>query len=284
MKFAIDIPNCGGAFADARLVAEIAHEAEDAGWDGFFVWDHISDKWGPEVLDPWVLLAAIAMRTERIKIGPMVTPLPRRRPWKVSREVVTLDQLSGGRVILGVGIGGGAEYTDYHEAGDDRLHAEMLDEALELLQLLWSGERISYEGQHYQLQNIRYLPRPVQQPRIPIWVAGVWPNKKPMRRAAQWDGVFPIGKGLSHTEQLSPSVVRECLDYVRSQRPPEKAAEPYVMVHNGLLERKDEAKDLALVEEYAAVGVNWWLENITWASGSLQEVRERIRKGPPLLP
>lgn len=284
MKFAIDIPNHTGDYADVRLVAEVAHEAEKAGWDGFFVWDHIGSNWGTSrVSDPWVMLTAIALRTERMKIGTMVTPLPRRRPWKLSREIVTLDQLTGGRFILGVGTGSGGEYTAYHESGSDKEHGAMLDEGLEVLMHLWSGEPFDYHGQYYQLDNVRHTPRPVQLPRIPIWVAGNWPNKKPMRRAARWDGAFPLGQDLNFNQQMSPDAMRECLNYIRSQQTSERVAQPFDLVHWGLLNGNDKAADTALVETYAEVGVTWWLENVCWERGSLQEQRERIRKGPPSL-
>jgi alkanesulfonate monooxygenase SsuD/methylene tetrahydromethanopterin reductase-like flavin-dependent oxidoreductase (luciferase family) len=283
MKFAIDIPNCHGDYADVHLVAQVAREAEEAGWDGFFVWDHIGDKWGDEVSDPWVMLAAIALQTQRIKIGPMVTPLSRRRPWKVAREVVTLDHLSHGRVVLGVGSGGGIEYVRYHEPGDAKAHGEMLDEGLDILDQLWSGERIAFHGKYYQLDEVRHLPRPIQLPRIPIWVGGIWPNPKPMRRAAHWDGVFPIGKGLSFTQQLTPAQMKECIDFVRSQQTPEQRERPFDVLHYGVLDGKDRAHDAALVAEYEHVGVTWWIENVTWERGSLREVRNLIRQGPPRL-
>lgn len=281
MKFGLAIPNCHGDFADIHLVSEVAHEAEQAGWDGFFVWDHIGDKWGDEVLDPWVMLAAMAMRTQRVRLGTMVTPVTRRRPWKLAREVATLDHLSNGRMILGVGSGGGSEYVNYHEPGDAKTYGERMDEALELLSLLWSGERISYAGQYYQIENVRHLPRPIQQPRIPIWVGGVWPNKKPMRRAARWDGVCPIGKGVGMTEQMTPEQVHACFDYVRSQQNPDQITEEYACVQWGVLDGKDRGHDAALVSAYAEVGANWWIENLSWERGSLQELRPFIRQGPP---
>ncbi|GCF09035.1 LLM class flavin-dependent oxidoreductase [Dictyobacter arantiisoli] len=282
MKFGIAIPNCHGDYADIHLVTQVAHEAEEAGWDGFFLWDHIGDKWGDEVGDPWVMLAAMAMRTQQIKLGTMVTPVTRRRPWKLAREVATLDHLSNGRIILGVGSGGGIEYVNYHEAADSKTYGERLDEALEILTLLWSGEHISYEGQYYQLDNVRHLPRPVQLPHVPIWVGGVWPNKKPMRRAARWDGVVPIGKALSFTQQMTPEQVGECFRYVRSQQSEERQAQPYATVQWGQLEGKDRGYDAALVSAYEEVGTNWWIENITWERGSLQEIRAFIQQGPPI--
>ncbi|GHO88910.1 LLM class flavin-dependent oxidoreductase [Dictyobacter formicarum] len=282
MKFGLAIPNCHGDFADIHLVSEVAYEAEQAGWDGLFVWDHIGDKWGDEVLDPWVMLSAMAMRTRTVRLGTMVTPVTRRRPWKLAREVATLDHLSNGRMILGVGSGGGIEYVNYHEPGDAKTYGERMDEALELLSLLWNGERISYAGQYYQIENVRHLPRPIQQPRIPIWVGGVWPNKKPMRRAAQWDGVCPIGKGVGMTEQMTPEQAHACFDYVRSQQSPEQVTEDYACVQWGILDGKDRGHDAALVSVYAEVGANWWIENLSWERGSLQELRPFIHQGPPV--
>lgn len=281
MKFGIAIPNCHGDYSDIHLVAEMAHEAEEAGWDGLFLWDHIGDKWGDEVSDPWIMLAAVAMRTQRMNLGTMVTPITRRRPWKLAREVVTLDHLSNGRMILGVGSGGGIEYVNYHEPNDLKSSGDRMDEALELLKLLWSGERISYQGQYYQIENVRHLPQPVQQPRVPIWIGGVWPNKKPMRRAALWDGVCPIGKSVGMTAQMTPEHVHECFSYIRSQQTPEQQHMPYSFVQWGILEGKDQGKDAALVSAYAEVGANWWIENMSWERGTLEEIRPFIRRGPP---
>ena len=283
MKFAIYIPNFGDDYANVRLVAEVAHEAEAAGWDGFFIWDHIGENWGQlSVSDPTVMLTAIALQTKTIRIGPLVTPIPRRRPWKLAREIATLDQITEGRMILGVGIGGGREYTAYKELGDDKIHGEMLDESIEVLVHLWSGQQANFEGRYYELQDVLHLPRPVQQPRVPLWVAGRWPNKKPMRRAARWDGVFPLGKHLQLNEQMSYTAIRDCLDYIKSQQS-DHSSHPYDVIHLGLLSGKDPALDVAMIEPYADAGVTWWLENMNWERGSLQEQRARIRKGPPRL-
>ncbi|GHO45812.1 LLM class flavin-dependent oxidoreductase [Ktedonospora formicarum] len=204
MRFAFNTPNMG-IYGDVRQMVELAREAEEAGWDAFFIWDHIGSglDWPANFADPWIMLAAMAMATKRIKLGPIVTPLPRRRPWKVAREAVTLDHLSEGRLILGVGIGSdlAREFSCFGELGDDRLHGEMLDEGLEIITRLWSGEEFSYEGKHYQLKKACFKPTPLQQPRIPIWVAGVWPNKRPFRRAAHFDGLCPIASNRSLTPQ-----------------------------------------------------------------------------------
>jgi alkanesulfonate monooxygenase SsuD/methylene tetrahydromethanopterin reductase-like flavin-dependent oxidoreductase (luciferase family) len=280
MKFGIDIPNFGGDYANVRLIAEVAHEAEEAGWDGFFVWDHIGANWGEQAFcDPWMLLTAIALRTERLQLGPMVTPLPRRRPWKVAREVITLDQVSNGRAILGVGLGEGSEYSAYHEPGDDREHGEMLDEALDILQGLWSGEAFSYSGKHYQIENVLHLPRPVQPAGIPIWVAGWWPKRKPMRRAARWQGAFPLHRG-TDDDQMTPAAFQECLAFIRSQQTAEQARTPYDLVHVGRATYTDRGADAAQIEAYAAAGVTWWLEGAERGE-KLADIRQHIRQGPP---
>ena len=168
--------------SEPALVAELAARAEARGWEGFFVWDHV--EFGPPVraiANPWVTLAAVATATRRLAIGPMVTPLARRRPHQLARETVTLDRLSGGRLVLGVGLGpdttGEFDPDRFGEEGDARARARLLDDGLERLQAYWDGE---------------FEPRPVQRPRIPVWVAAHWPNRRPLRRAARWDGLFPV--------------------------------------------------------------------------------------------
>ena len=168
-----------GELADPRLLADLAVQAEAKGWDGFFLWDHI--RYSPPelpVLDPWVALSAIATVTERIRIGPLVTPVSRRRPHKLARETATLDLLSGGRLILGVGLGSDnhGEFEDFEDVVEPRERAKLLDDGLDALVSHWEAFR----------------PRPVQQPRIPVWVAARYPNRKPLERARRWDGLFPI--------------------------------------------------------------------------------------------
>jgi alkanesulfonate monooxygenase SsuD/methylene tetrahydromethanopterin reductase-like flavin-dependent oxidoreductase (luciferase family) len=193
--------------SEPRVVAELAARAEERGWDGFFVWDHVS--YAPPVralADPWVTLAAVAMVTERVTIGPLVTPLPRRRPHQLARETTTLDRLSGGRLVLGVGIGSGrtGEFDPerFGEEGDARERARLLDDGLERLGAYWAGE---------------FEPSPVQQPRIPVWAAAVWPNRRPLRRAARWDGVFPI-------DMPEPDALEAVVAQVRELRDPDAGA------------------------------------------------------------
>jgi len=165
---------------DPRLLADLAVRAEARGWDGIFLWDHVTYR-APvrSVADPWVALSAIACATRTLRLGPLVTPLSRRRVHKLARETVTLDRLSGGRLILGVGLGSDStgELEPFGEVVNPRERARLLDQGLERLTEYWNGE---------------FSPRPVQQPRIPIWVAARWPHRRPLRRAARWDGLFPI--------------------------------------------------------------------------------------------
>jgi alkanesulfonate monooxygenase SsuD/methylene tetrahydromethanopterin reductase-like flavin-dependent oxidoreductase (luciferase family) len=277
MHYGISAPNFG-EYSDPRLLAALAHEAEIAGWDGFFPWDHITWPGPVPVADPWVVLAAMAMQTERILLGPMVTAPPRRRPWKLARETVTLDHLSGGRLILGVGLGfwQHEEFEALGEAGSPQRRAAKLDESLAVLTGLWSGTPFSYHGTQYQVNNVCFLPTPVQQPRIPIWVAGGWPTKAPFRRAARWDGVFPINRDPANTPPLTPSAMRDVVAYVKVHRVGEA---PFEVVYAGQTPGRDPAADAALVVPYAEAGVTWWLELASRRAPA--EMRERIRRGPP---
>jgi alkanesulfonate monooxygenase SsuD/methylene tetrahydromethanopterin reductase-like flavin-dependent oxidoreductase (luciferase family) len=219
----------------------------------------------------------MAMRTERIRLGTLVTALPRRRPWKLARETLTLDQLSGGRLILGVGLGyfANEEFAAFGEETDAKIRAAQLDEGLDVLTGLWSGEPFSYDGTQYQVKNVCFTP-PVQRPRIPIWVAGTWPLKAPFRRAARWDGVVPIGRDFE--KPLTPAEIRDIAAYIKEHR---VSKEPFEIVRGGQTPGRDTAEDAAIVAPYAEAGLTWWLETrLPWLS-SLVEVRERIRKGPP---
>jgi alkanesulfonate monooxygenase SsuD/methylene tetrahydromethanopterin reductase-like flavin-dependent oxidoreductase (luciferase family) len=196
--------------ADPRIVARLAARAEERGWDGFFVWDHIVYS-APvrAVADPWVTLAAIACATERVSIGPLVTPLSRRRVHKLARETVTLDHLSGGRLVLGAGLGADAhgELGPFGEVEDARERARLLDAGLEQLTAYWDGA---------------LEPRPLQRPRIPVWLAARWPSRRPVRRAARWDGLFPI-------DLPGPDALAELVDEAGAQRRRDGAAGPFAV-------------------------------------------------------
>src|SRR5262249_16514818 len=183
-----------------------------------FVWDHINVGWPDPVADPWIALAAMACATKRIRLGPLVTPLPRRSPWKLARETVTLDHLSGGRLILGVGLGADVfgEISTFGGPLDDKLRAEVLKEGLAILPGLWSGEKFSFAGRHYQVGQTQFLPVPRQQPRIPIWLAGTWPRKNPFRRAARYDGIVPMSGNIE--TQLTSSDIRDIARFIAERR------------------------------------------------------------------
>ncbi|MGH9092710.1 MAG: LLM class flavin-dependent oxidoreductase, partial [Acidimicrobiales bacterium] len=190
-----------GELAEPARVVEVAVAAEEAGWDGVFLWDHMIRPAGQpqELADVWIVMAAVAAATRRIRFGPMVTPLARRRPQKVAREAVTLDRLSQGRLVLGVGLGvdSGGELGRFGEEVDERARAARLDEALDLVLDLWSGRRVDHHGPCFTADDVRFLPTPVQSPRIPVWAAarGEPLRAGPLRRAARLDGIFPVGAG-----------------------------------------------------------------------------------------
>jgi alkanesulfonate monooxygenase SsuD/methylene tetrahydromethanopterin reductase-like flavin-dependent oxidoreductase (luciferase family) len=284
MRFAIDIPNFG-AFADPHLTADVAREAEAAGWDAVWVWDHIMRDPADPHADPYILLAAIALATSRIRLGPMVTPLARRRPWHVAREAVTLDHLSGGRLTLGVGAGSRThEFASFGDPGELRDRAAILDEGLAIIEGLWSGRPFSFAGEHFNLTEATFLPVPLQRPRIPIWVAATWPVRAPLRRAARWDGVWPLRRAPDGTSvPLTPEDirgVREAIDQERAAagRDPN---EPFDILVAGITPGDDSAAAAATAREFADAGATWWTERINPVRGSLDQMRDRVRQGPP---
>jgi len=283
VKFGMNVP-IFGEYADVRLLAELASEAEAAGWDGFWVWDHI--QWSGEgdgeprqpSIDPIVALTMVAAATSRVRLGTMVTPLARRRPWKVARELTTLDHLSGGRLTFGVGLGGppGLEFGDFGEEVDSRLRAAKLDEGLEVLTGLWTGEPFDYSGEHYRLTGAHLLPRPVQE-RVPIWVGGEWPDHRaPFRRAARFDGVHPLLFSLAPADH--PAAIADMVGYLRQFGADRR---PFDVVFGAETAGDGGDADRDLLHSFSEAGVTWWMEPISQWRGPLAEIRERIRKGPP---
>jgi alkanesulfonate monooxygenase SsuD/methylene tetrahydromethanopterin reductase-like flavin-dependent oxidoreductase (luciferase family) len=268
MRSALFLP-IFGELAEPALVAELAAEAEAGGWDGVFVWDHV--QYRPpvtDVADPWVTLAAMACATSRIRIGPMVTPVSRRRPHKLARETVSVDRLSGGRLVFGAGLGDDTsrELSAFGDEADAAARGRLLDEGLELLVRLWSGETVDHAGPAYQAGGVRFRPVPVQRPRIPVWLAARYPNRAPLRRAARYDGLFPIG--LSHPGQLG-----ELLEVVAAQR--EGTGRFDVAVQGAAGQSTD---------GWAAAGATWWLVRFDAATVTAAEVRAVIAQGPPVPP
>ncbi|HBE29163.1 MAG TPA: LLM class flavin-dependent oxidoreductase [Ktedonobacter sp.] len=285
MQYGVNLP----IIVDAQTLARLAVEAETAGWDGVFVWDCLTGN--PEnepekqaIYDPWIALAAIAMSTRRVRLGTMVTPLSRRRPWKVARETVTLDHLCQGRLILPVGLGSTTDggFSKVGEQMDRKIRAEMLDEGLAVLAGLWSGHPFSSIGHHYQVQEMTFVPPPVQQPRIPIWVVGAWPRRKSLRRALQWDGILPT-KMLDNGSfaEMTPADIQALKTFSEHHRP---GGTPFDIVMEGETPGDDPVAATALLQPLAQAGVTWWIESV-WATpettGGVEGMFKRIHQGPP---
>ena len=293
MRFGIYAPNFG-EFSDPHKLLTLARMAEAAGWDGFFLWDHLllSRTVSIPVTDAWIVLAAVAASTTRIRLGPLITPVARRRPWKLAREALALDHLSHGRLILGVGLGAPPEpeFQCFGEDPDDRVRAEKLDEGLSIVNGLWSGEPLTHRGKHYTVDVVSFLPQCVQQPRVPIWVAGMLPNKAPLRRAARWDGVFPLKLppgGLSaasftwSTFWLTPAELAGAAKYVAAHRASGSGA--LEVVASGATPADDRARAQEIAASYRDAGATWWLEWLDDQRGSFSEMFERVKAGPPAI-
>ena len=282
MRYELGIPTtCPNG--DFRVLVELAVLAEEAGWDTIFLEDYITHWHAKDAptCDPWVLLSAIAQHTTRVRLGMSVTPLSRRRPWKVAREAVTLDRLSNGRFVLGVGLGDVREpgFTQVGEVIDARQRAHMLDEALDILVGLWSGEPFSYPGEHYQVQELTFLPKPVQQPRIPIWIGASLPHKGPVRRAARWDGILaykytPDGSW----QDLTAEEVRALRGEIESQR---TSPAPFEISLGGRRRAPDWEQERRLMKELAEAGGTAWMEYLEPDMlTDIQACIEHVKRGP----
>lgn len=286
MKYALNLPNFG-SFGNARIMAELAALAETNGWDGFFIWDHINRPFPTDFVDPWVGLAAAALSTKTILLGTMITPVPRRRPWKLARETVSLDHLSNGRLIFGAGLGSGRpmEWGKLGEETEPIERAKLLDEGLEILKGLWSGKPTTHAGEKYSVEEIQFLPPTLQKPRIPVWIGGNWPAKPPFRRAARWDGVFPIFK-----DKTTPVVdqIKACRAYLASQG---DLSPDFQFAHLGEstfnLSPAEASKHTLPFKE---AGVSWWMEpldpdvyGVAWQEPwPMEKFIQRIEQGPPV--
>ncbi len=280
MKYGMNLPNFG-SFGNIDQLVRCATEAEDAGWDGFFIWDHMlifNNPNPPPMVDPWVALSAIACNTSVIRLGPLVTPLPRRRPWKVAREAASVDHLSKGRLIFGAGIGAPpeVEFAAFGEEPNARIRAEKLDEGLDILQGLWMGEPFSYHGKHYRLDEMTFIPRPHQKS-IPIWIGGGVPHKAPFRRAARFNGVAPVHS--NWPEPVEPEHLVPILDIIKEKR---GSLNDFDVVISGETSGTDGDADREKIQTWEDVGVNWWLEDINNLRATFDPLLERIRAGPPV--
>ena len=259
MRFGISMPNVG----DPAAIVELAVAAERAGWHGFFLWDHVNAM--PDMHDPWVLLGAVAARTSRVRLGTLVTPVPRRRPWKLAKEVVTLDHLSSGRAVLGVGLGlpPETEFAAFGERADTAVRAAMLDEALPLLDRFLRGDRVDHDGVHYRV-HAALSPGAVQRPRPPIWVAATLPNEGPVARARRWDGIFPLSAGAAGSP--SPD---QLADLVQRLDPP-SGFDVLSVLSPG---RRP--------SELAQAGATWAIDGPAAPDEPASALRRRIDSGPP---
>jgi alkanesulfonate monooxygenase SsuD/methylene tetrahydromethanopterin reductase-like flavin-dependent oxidoreductase (luciferase family) len=289
MHFSINIPNFGD-FADPETVAKVAVAAEEAGWDGLFVWDHVvhdkAKRRGQPFGDPWMLLTAAALATSRLRLGTLVTPVARRRPEQLARQVATLDAVTGGRAIFGAGLGGPIddEFGSFGDTTDPRVLAERLDEGLELLRRYWSGEPVEHHGRHYHVDDVTLLPATVQRPHPPVWIGGFWPHRRPVRRAARWDGSVPMFETARHGQIPPVDQVRDLVAFVGQLRADSRNA-PFEIVLGGATP-DDPAKAREVIAPLAEVGATWWDERQLQTSHDvhrLTPVLRRISSGPPAL-
>jgi alkanesulfonate monooxygenase SsuD/methylene tetrahydromethanopterin reductase-like flavin-dependent oxidoreductase (luciferase family) len=272
VRFGIDI-SPAGPWGEPGSLAQLAALAERSGWDGVFVEDYVFHPGGIEAYDPWVALAAIAVATERVLIGPMVTPLPRRRPWKVAAEGMTIDHLSGGRFVLGVGSGDpdSPDSRSVGEEPDPRARAARLDEALDIIDALWRGGAVTYHSEHFDLDHVTLCPRPLQQPRPQIWVGGQLTRRGPRRRALRWDGACLYRVTPPEWEDVTPQEI--------GQLRAEAGARPFTIAIGGRQRRDDEAAEREYVAAIAEAGADWWHEYLP-PSRPLEDVRAHIERGP----
>ncbi len=278
MKFGFIIP--GGS---SQQIVKLAAETEKAGWDGVFYYDDIYTDSKTEMSAAWPIMAAIAVSTKKIKFGSILTAIGRRRPWEVARESVTVDQLSNGRLILPTGLGwvGDGAYTKAGMESDRKIRAELLDEGLEIIDGLWSGKPFAYKGKHNHIKTMTFIPRPVQSPRIPIWVVGAWGKSKSVLRVLKYDGLIPVIKKPdgSH-EEVRPKKIREMKEFVSTKRKIRgNCRKDFDIIKDGVTP-SNERKAGEIVEPFAEAGATWWTE-IMWGTKKYQKVLERVQAGPP---
>ena len=267
--------------ADVFEAIRFAKVAEETGWDAFFVWE---PTYG---IDAWVTLAAIAVETEKIRLGTLLSPPSRMRPWKLASEAITLDILSNGRITLSVGLG--AINTGFEELGEEtdlKTRAELLDESLDIIDGLWHGNLLNYIGNHYKIKNLLESeffkrhppPKLIQKPRIPIWVVGAWPYNKSMMRAMQYDGIIPTIKNKNgQFEDITPKHITEIKAYIQEKRSKEI---PLDIIVEGKSPGDDSEVALSKIKPFADAGATWWIES-DWTTNNLKSLFERVKQGPP---
>ncbi|RQX08525.1 LLM class flavin-dependent oxidoreductase [Micromonospora arida] len=279
MRHGLEI-SCGGAAVAVSTLVELGELAERADWDGVFLEDYLIHYSGDEpfTYDPWLVLAAIAGRTDRVRLGTTVTALPRRRPAKLAREVLTLDHLSAGRATVAVGVGdpGDRGLAAFGEQTEVSVRAAMLDEGLDLLTGLLSGERVSHQGTHYRADGVSLRPAPVQSPRVPVWVGGSTQAGAVRRRAARADGIVPYK--LTDTDGWSDFTPDEVHDLANALPATRADGQPFDVAVGGRRRRSDERTERAYLGELAAAGATWWLEFVP--AGDPATMRAAVARGP----
>jgi probable F420-dependent oxidoreductase len=272
VRYGIDVAILG-EYAEPGVVVAAAQEAEAAGWDALFVWDHLAFVWGVPSADPWVVLAAAAQVTTRLRLGTAVTPLPRRRPSVLASTVATIDRFSGGRVILGAGIGGvAAEFSAFGEPAAASERAAMLDEGLDVVTGLWSGRKVTHAGRFYRVDGVTLAPLPVQRPRVPVWIGGT--SAAARRRAARWDG-WVVGCYDEHGNMVVPParIAADATDIAAHR----SASGSFDIAVTGVSFGPGDP----VASDYAQAGATWWLEQIYGRRGSRTSMLARIAAGPP---
>jgi alkanesulfonate monooxygenase SsuD/methylene tetrahydromethanopterin reductase-like flavin-dependent oxidoreductase (luciferase family) len=277
MRYGLFVP-AFAELADPRRVAALARTAEESGWEGFYLWDHVLGRDGMGVADPWVALAAVATATERVRIGTLVTPVSRRRPWVMARQVSTLDHLSGGRVVVGIGLGhdGWHEFSAFGEVVDTAARARLLDESVDVLRRLLSGEPVRHHGEHLTVDTEPFIPRPLQDP-VPIWAACQWPNRRPLARAARLQGCFPIFPAPMPPPPPTPTEVAE----VRGELDRLGAAPDIDLVVRGALSLEEPSALRRRTADLEEAGATWMLEGFAPGEPPAAVVEEVVRRGPP---
>ena len=274
MRFGFVLPR-----GDARAAAELARTVEVHGWDGFFVWEPV---WG---FDAWVSLAAAAMNTERIRLGTILSPISRMRPWKLASEAVNLDHLSRGRLTISVGLGAiDNGFEAFGEVTDKKTRAELLDEGLDILQGLWRGQPFSYQGKHYKVRETSFYPppAPLQRPRIPIWVVGAWQRKKSMQRVLRFDGILPtVIDSEKDARQANPDEVSKIKSFIEKNIGERRT---FDIIVEGKTPRDEPGKAREVIRKWQDAGATWWTETLWGIMDSpdwFQLTRKRIEQGPP---
>jgi probable F420-dependent oxidoreductase len=263
LRYGLSVANFG-TYSDPARFVELARVAEDAGWEGVFVWDHLAFAWDRPAADPWILLAAAACTTEQVRLGTLVTPLPRRRPQIVAMTVATLDRLSGGRVVFGAGLGGNVrELTGFGDEADEQVRAEKLDEALDLLRRWWDGESVTHRGAHYMVDDVAVTPTPLQS-HLPIWIGG--DSSRARSRAGRFDGWAPNVSD-AHGMTVRPEQLARRLEGLEH-------SQAFDVIVQGYSDRTNP-------DAYARAGATWWLDSLHDQRGDFDAMLRRVRAGPP---